>query len=80
MAGGTVALYQALYAWAPPCARHGKCAPSQLLAAQESTAASGVDGTVIFIPASIPGIPTVLKALAATGNTSAVQAGIEQHP
>ncbi len=80
MAGGTVALYQALYAWAPPCARHGKCAPSQLLAAQESTAASGVDGAVIFIPASIPGVPTVLKALAATGNTSAVQAGVEQHP
>jgi hypothetical protein len=26
MAGGTVALYQALYAWAPPCPAHGRCA------------------------------------------------------
>ena len=28
MAGGTVALYQALYAWAPPCAPHSVCPPA----------------------------------------------------
>src|ERR1017187_8198746 len=32
MAGGTVALYQALYAWAPPCAPHTVCPPGTLLA------------------------------------------------
>lgn len=80
MAGGTVALYQALYAWAPPCPPHGVCAPSQLLAAQESTAVSAVDGTVTFLPASLPGTPAFLKALAATGNTGTVDITIEQHP
>lgn len=80
MAGGTVALYQALYAWAPPCPAQGRCAASQLLAAQESSAVSAVDGTVTFIPASLPGTPTLLKALAATGNTAAVNIAIEQHP
>ena len=80
MAGGTVALYQALYAWAPPCAPHGVCPPSELLAAQESTAVSAVDGTVIFTPVSLAGTPTTLKALAATGNTGAVNIWIEQHP
>ena len=80
MAAGSATLYQALYAWAPPCPPHGVCAPSQLLTAQESTAVSAVDGTVIFIPASLSGTPTQLKALAATGNTSAVSIAIEQHP
>ncbi len=80
MAGGTVTLYQALYAWAPPCPPHGACPPSELMAAQESTAISAVDGTVIFTPASLPGTPSTLKALAASGNTAAVDIAIEQHP
>jgi hypothetical protein len=80
MAGGAVALYQALYAWAPPCPPHGRCAASQLLSAQQSTAVSAVDGTVIFTPASLPGTPTLLKGLAATGNTGALNITIEQHP
>ena len=80
MAGGTVALCQALYAWAPPCPPHGVCAPSELLAAQQSTAVSAVDGSVVFVPASLPGTPTLLRGLAATGNTSAVSIAVEQHP
>lgn len=80
MAGGTVALYQALNAWAPPCPPHGRCSALQLLSAQESTAISTVDGTIIFTPASLPGTPTLLKALAATGDSSAVNISIEQHP
>lgn len=80
MAGGTVGLYQALYAWAPPCPPHGVCAPSELLAVQQSTAVSAVDGTLILIPASLPGTPTMLKALAAAGNASAVSIAIEEHP
>ena len=31
MAGGSVSLYQALYVWAPPCASHSVCPPSNLL-------------------------------------------------
>ncbi len=80
MAGGTVTLYQALYAWAPPCPLHGRCAASQLLAAQVSTAISALDGSVTFIPASLPGVATNLAALAATGNTSTLGIAIEQHP
>jgi hypothetical protein len=80
MAGGSVALYQALYAWAPPCGAHEVCTPSNLLATQVATAASAIDGTVNFTPASLPGIPTTLEALAATGNTASVNIVIEQHP
>ena len=80
LAGGTVALYQAFYAWAPPCPPHGRCAASQLLATQSSTATSGLDGTVLFTPASLPGIATNLVGVAAAGNSSTVPVAIEQHP
>ena len=80
MAGGTVALYQALYAWAPPCAQHTVCPPSTLLATQSATATSAIDGTVTFSPATLPGVATNLIALAATGNTATVHIAIEQHP
>jgi hypothetical protein len=80
MAGGMAILYQALYAWAPPCPAHGACASSELLAAQESTAVSAVDGTVVFMPASLAGTPTMLKGLAVSGDSSAVSVTVEQHP
>jgi hypothetical protein len=80
MAGGTVALYQALYAWVPPCSPLGRCAASQLLAVQQSIAVSAIDGTVTFTPASLPDMPTLLKAIATSGNASAVNIAIEQHP
>ena len=80
MAGGTVTLYQALYAWTPPCAPHGVCAPAQLLAVQQNTAVSAIDGTVTFAPASLPGVATKLVGLAASGETATVNIGIEQHP
>ena len=80
MAGGMVTLYQAIYAWAPPCPTHGQCAAAELLATQVSTATSALDGTVIFTPASLPGVPAEAVGLAATGNTSTVAISIEQHP
>ena len=80
MAGGIVALYQALYAWAPPCAPHAVCPPGDLLAAQTATATSAVDGTVVFSPATLPGVATNLLGLAASGNTAAVSIALEQHP
>jgi hypothetical protein len=80
MAGGTVALYQAVYAWAPPCSAHGRCAASQLLAMQTATAVSALDGTVVFTPASLSGVATNMTALAATGNASTLAVAIEQHP
>ncbi|MGH9606204.1 MAG: IPT/TIG domain-containing protein [Terracidiphilus sp.] len=80
LAGGTVELYQALYAWAPPCAPHGVCPPAELLAAQASTATSAVDGSVTFTPAALPGVATNLVGLAASGNTGAVGIAVEQHP
>ncbi len=80
MAGGTVSLYQALYAWAPACPPHGRCAQPELLATQVATATSALDGTVTFTPASLPGVATNLAALAASGNTSSVGIAIERHP
>ena len=80
MAGGTVALYQALYAWSPPCPPHAVCTQGALLATQASTATSALDGTVTFTPASLPGVATNLLGLAASGNTATVNIAIEQHP
>jgi hypothetical protein len=80
MAGGIVTLDQSLYAWSPPCPPHGRCAESQLLAHQASTAVSTLDGTVSFAPASLPGVPTKLIGLAASGMSSTVSIAVEQHP
>jgi hypothetical protein len=80
MAGATVTLYQALYAWSPPCALHGPCIQGALLASQAATASSALDGTVNFSPASLSAVATNLLALAVTGNTASVNIAIEQHP
>lgn len=80
MAGGTVALYQALYTWTQPCSAHTVCTAGTLLATQASVATSALDGTVSFAPVSLPGVATNLKALAASGNTATVAATVERHP
>jgi hypothetical protein len=80
MAGGTVALYQALYAWSPLCSPHTVCAQGALLATQSSSATSAVDGAVSFIPLSLSGVATKLLGTAASGNTATVSVSIEQHP
>jgi|CZKF01.1.fsa_nt_gi hypothetical protein len=80
MAGATVTLYQALYAWAPPCGLHGPCIQGALLATQAATATSALDGTVNFAPASLSAVATNLLALAVTGNTASVSIAVEQHP
>lgn len=80
LAGGMVTLYQALYAWAPPCPPHGRCATSQLISSQASTAISTWDGTVTFLPATLPGVATNLLGQAVSGNTAIVNVAIETHP
>ena len=80
MAGGTVTLYQAIYAWTPPCAPHGRCAQPELLSSQTATATSAIDGTVTFAAASIAGVATNTLGLAVTGDTGSVSITIEQHP
>jgi hypothetical protein len=80
IAGGTVTLYQSLYAWAPPCAAHQACPPSALLGTQTAAATTALDGTVSFAPASMPGVATDLRAVAASGNTSTINIAVEQHP
>ncbi len=80
MAGGTVTLYQTLYAWAPPCGPHSRCAQSQLLATLTSTAISALDGTVSFMPAALPGVATMLDGVATTGNSGTLRIVVEQHP
>jgi hypothetical protein len=80
MAGGLVSFYQALYAWSPPCAAHGVCPPTPLLASQAAAATSAIDGTVSFTPATLPGIAANLQGLAASGNTATISVAIEMHP
>jgi hypothetical protein len=41
---------------------------------------SALDGTVSFIPASLPGVATNLLGVATTGNASTLEIAIEQHP
>jgi hypothetical protein len=80
MAGATVTLAQAVYAWAPSCPPHGRCAQAELLANQTASAVSGIDGTVMFAPASIAGAATDIAGIAATGSSSTVGIAIEIHP
>lgn len=80
MAGGTVTISQALYAWAPPCPRHGRCAQAPLLASQTTTITSTLDGSVTVTPLTLPGVATSLTGLAATGNAGSLGFSIEQHP
>lgn len=80
MAGATVSLYQATYAWSPPCPPHGRCAQPSLLSSQMATAASAIDGTVSFVPASMPGVPTQSIGLGVAGASSAVTVTIDRHP
>lgn len=80
MAGGSVLFYQTLYAWVPPCAAHGVCPPSTLLASQSAAATTALDGTVAFIPATFPGVATNLVGVASSGNTSSLNISIEQYP
>ena len=80
MAGGTVALHQALYAWSPPCSPHTVCTQGALLATQAGTATSAVDGSVTFLPVSLSGVATNLLGLAVSGYTATVNIAIEQHP
>ncbi len=80
MAGGTVALYQALYGWSPPCAPNTVCAQGALLSTLASSATSAIDGSVTFVPISMPGVATNLLGLAASGNMATVPIDIEQHP
>jgi hypothetical protein len=80
MAGGAVTLYQAIYAWTPPCGLHGPCVMGTLLATQAATATSALDGTVTFTPVSLPDVATNMLGLAVTGNAGSVNLAVEQHP
>lgn len=80
MAGGLVTLFQSLYAWSPPCPARGRCVEPQLLGMQSASATSAIDGTVSFVPASLPGTATKLIGMAATGDAGTLGIAIEQHP
>jgi hypothetical protein len=80
MAGGTVTVYQTLYAWTPPCQLHEICTPGELLATNVTTATSGLDGTVSFNPISIPGTATSMIGVAVTGNSATMSVSVEQFP
>ena len=80
MAGGTVTVYESLYSWAPACAPHGRCAQAHLIERQTLTLTTALDGTVSFAPLAISGEATNLVGLATTGDSSALNFAVEQHP
>jgi len=80
MAGAAVTIYQAVYSWTAPCSRHRNCASGTLLATSSTTAVSGLDGSVVFAPASIPGVATKTIGLASTGATATVSTSLERLP
>ena len=80
MAGGFVTVHQALYAWSPPCPRHGRCAQPQLLAVESTTVVSALDGTVTITPLTMAGVATDLEGVAATGNAANLVFATEQYP
>jgi hypothetical protein len=80
MAGGTVTVTQALYAWSMPCPAHGRCAQAPLLASQTMTLTSALDGSATVTPLTLPDVATNLVGLAATGNSGTLTFTVEEHP
>jgi hypothetical protein len=80
MAGATVTVTQALYAWAPQCPPRGRCIQAPLLATQSSTLTSALDGSVTITPLTRSGVATKLLGIAATGNSASLLFTVEQHP
>ncbi|MFC5862580.1 Ig-like domain-containing protein [Acidicapsa dinghuensis] len=80
MAGATVNVTQALYAWAPQCSAHGRCVQAPLLVTQSSTLTSALDGFVSITPLTRSGVATKLLGLATTGNSASLMFSVEQHP
>ena len=80
IAGGTIIISQALWAWSPPCPRRGRCDKSPLLSTQSSTAVSALDGSISFSPLTLPGVATNLQGVAVTGDTANLNFTVEIHP
>lgn len=80
MAGATVTVTQALYAWAPRCPARGRCVQSPLIATQSSSATSALDGSVTITPLTQSGMTTRLLGIAATGNSGSLLFTVEEHP
>jgi len=80
MAGGTVAVHQSLYSWSPPCPIHGRCVQARLLATQNSTAISALDGSLTVVPLAMAGQATTLAGKATTGNAGTMVFTVEEHP
>lgn len=80
MAGGTVTLYQALYAWTASCPAHRVCPAGELLATSSGAASSDLSGLVSFTPLTQTGVATKLSAIAVSGDTATVTVAVEQTP
>jgi hypothetical protein len=80
MAAGTVALYEALYAWTDPCPAHTVCPAGALFSNSSSAALSDLNGLVSFTPITQTGTASRLTAIAVSGDTATVTAIVEQHP
>jgi hypothetical protein len=80
MAGAIVNIHQSLYAWAPPCSRHGRCPSAQLLSSTSINVVSALDGSVSIPALTKSGVPSNLIGIATTGNAGSLTFHVEQHP
>jgi hypothetical protein len=80
MAGATVAFYQTLREWMPPCPSQGSCPAAPVIGTQTVQATSDANGVVTLTPLTDGTVPTQLDALAVTGDTATIAISIDRHP
>jgi hypothetical protein len=80
LAGATVNVYEALYAWQASCPSTGRCAATQKLGSQTLELTSDANGLVTMTPLTGNGQATTLLVTASTGLQSSLQFSIVQHP
>ncbi len=80
MAGATLTVTQTLYAWSPSCPPRGRCVQAPVMASENLSLISGLDGSVTITPLTRQGTATRLIGLAATGSAASLLFTVEQHP
>ena len=80
VAGATVFLKQTVTSWQAPCAVHGRCGASAVLATSAATMSSDVNGYVLIQPETQPGVASVTTIGVSTGTQGFATVSLERHP
>lgn len=79
VAGASVALYQAVTGWQPPCAT-GRCAAAPMYGKATATAMSDDDGQVTVTPLQYATTAAVTKITASVGTQGAITVTLVKSP